>query len=338
VVRKVLRPIHRWIGLMIALPVALQGVTGAILAVADMVPDQHTTPAPPRPAGEIVAAAKQAMGPDAHATRYVAQQAVGQVARVEIAAPGKMARSVRVDPATLTVLGAEPVGSGALGWIRSLHVQFLAADYGGRSIGGWFGIGLLVMLASAVPLWWPHDRRWKRAFTTNFRARGVVFHRRLHGAAGIWIIVALLVLTVTGIGMAFPRTARSVLGLEQREPPRPPKPGDIAAAPATDIDRAIGLAQQALPGTTVRLAVLPPRADEPVRLELNRSGEGGAAGAIQVQVDMAAGRVRAVAIQSPGSRRTASTAGCTIFTPAAALATGGGYSRPWQASRFRCCR
>ena len=82
-----LRRIHRWIGLVIALPIAVQGLTGCILTLADLVPGRHATlasPRPvgeivasPRPVGEIVAAAQNRVGDGAHATRYNAPPTIG---------------------------------------------------------------------------------------------------------------------------------------------------------------------------------------------------------------------------------------------------------------------
>jgi uncharacterized iron-regulated membrane protein len=154
-----LRKTHRWFGLLIALPVAVQGLTGCILLLAELAPDQQATLAPSssagaRSVGEIVAAAQDWAG--ARATRYVAPRSEGSAARVEIAATPNKPLFLRIDPATLEVLGVDPSTGGALGWLRALHVQFLTPDFG-RRVGGWVGIGLLAMLLTGIPIWWPRS-------------------------------------------------------------------------------------------------------------------------------------------------------------------------------------
>lgn len=298
-----LRQIHRWIGLLIALPVAVQGLSGCILNLADLVPDRQTTSALARPVGEIVAAAQVRIGDGARATRYFAPSGIGYEARVEVAAAGGPPHVLHIDPSTLAILAVDPPADRALAWVRSLHVQFLAQAYGGRSIGGWFGIGLLTMLVTAVPIWWPRKRNIRQAFVADFRARGAMFHRRLHGAAGAWIFAALAVLTATGIVMAFPRTSRGVLGLEQREPPAAGRPSEAFVTPPADIDRAIALGRQARPDAELRMAFLPARRSDPIRLSFSQSGQAGAVGAIQMQVSLADERVRIA--DDPATRKPA---------------------------------
>ncbi len=378
-----LRRLHRWIGLLIALPIAVQGLSGCVMALADLLPDRQTVAASPRPAGEVVAAAQQHAGRGAHATRYFAPQGAGYEARVQVMVPGEAPHMLHIDPASLAILAVDPFAERALLWVRSLHEQWLMPAYGGRSIVGWLGVGLLALLLTAVPIWWPRGNRagsgtgsrpagsiggrpvsqstgqadgrsgsqdatqpvdaagsaasqparrrvspLQQAFLPDFRARGVIFHRRLHGAAGAWIFGILLVLAVTGITAAFPRATRSLMGLEQREPPSGQRSGGGSAAPATDaaadLDRVIGLAQQAVPGAALRAAFLPLRQGEPTRLMFAPPGKGGAVNVIQVQVNPTDGRVRVA--DDPAMRKPAES----VYRWMHDLHTGNGIVDVWR--------
>jgi uncharacterized iron-regulated membrane protein len=353
-----LRRIHRWIGLLIALPIALQGLSGCILTLADLVPDRQATLAPPRPVGEIVAAAQSRMGDGAHATRYFAPPAIGYAARVQVAATNLPPHELLIDPSSLAVLAVDPFGGRMLGWVRALHVQLLAPAYGGRSVVGWFGIGLLAMLTTAIPIWWPRAGRVRQAFAADFRARGVLFHRRLHGAAGAWIAAVLVVMAISGIVMAFPRPARLVLGLDSLAAPRahhaaeaaapaaaaatPAAPAaadinravaaninravvaDINRAVAADINRAVARAQQGYPRLVLRTAFLPARRTDPVRLVLTERDATGAVNAVQLQVGLADGRMRVLDDPATGGP------GENLYRWMHDLHTGSGMGAVWR--------
>jgi uncharacterized iron-regulated membrane protein len=132
-------------------------------------------------------------------------------------------------------------------------------------------------------------------------ARGVRLQRRLHGAAGIYTLVMLLVLSGTGAALAFPATVRAWMGLPAGGPPRMPRSAADAGAPLPDLDRALALAQQAAPGTRLRMMAVPAAANEPVRLMLLRPGAEGAAGTVTVVADPATGRVLSVQDPATGS-------------------------------------
>ncbi|OJW27449.1 MAG: hypothetical protein BGO51_21380 [Rhodospirillales bacterium 69-11] len=291
-VRGPLRVAHRWIGLVLALPIAVQGLTGAVLALEPWLPaaGPAVSGAAAQPASAIVAAAEHATGPQARAQRYVPAEG-GAPAQVQVRRPDGPPRTLLVDPGDLRVVGE---ASPAWAWLRGLHVQFSVPDWGGRSIGGWCGIALVLLLLSGIPIWWPRPGGWREAASVAWRARGVRFHRSLHGAAGIWTVAILLVLAATGVVLAFPRTSRGLLGLEGGGPPRAMRIAGPAAVTTPDLDRALALARAAAPGAHLRAAFLPATPGEAIRVFLLAEGGEGAASAIAVQVAPDAGRVLAV--------------------------------------------
>lgn len=284
-IRRTLRTVHRWLGLVLVIPLAIQGLTGAILAAEPWLPE--SSPAvqagTPQPASAVIAAVREVAGPGSRITRY-SPAPPGEAAQVQVAAAGGAPRTLLIDPVSLEVLGE---AQQSWGWIRSLHVQFLAPAYGGRGIGGWSGAGLLVLLISGVPIWWPAAGAWRAGFTVPWRATGLRFHRRLHGAVGIWSVAVLLVLAFTGVVLAFPQTSRGLMGLPPGGPPQGMRaargPSGPTAAP--DVDRIIVAATTAVPDARIRTVMLPASVAEAARVFMLHAGATGIAGAVNVQVN-----------------------------------------------------
>ncbi len=292
--KRTLRRLHRWLGLALALPLLVQGLTGVVLTLEPVWPDLGLVPdsdVRPISANAIVAAARGVAPAGMHAVRYAPGDA-GQPARVSFAdAPRGPASVVRVDPGTATALGPATRAPAALDWVKRLHNTLLLPEYGGRQLAGWFGVGLLLLLLMGIPLWWPAPGQMRAGLTVPRRARGARLYRALHGAMGAWLVALLLATSVTGIVQGFPQTARRVLGVA--EPARPGAAGparpDGAAAPP-DLDAAIRLAEGAMPGFVPRLVLLP-EGRGPIRLLMTPPGESGARVTRTVLVDGRATRV-----------------------------------------------
>jgi uncharacterized iron-regulated membrane protein len=75
----------------------------------------------------------------------------------------------------------------------------------GLDLIGWFGAGLVVIIATGFYLWyWPNVRRWATALVIK-RGRGrFQFHLSLHKVVGLVVSVPLLVIAFTGVAFAFP--------------------------------------------------------------------------------------------------------------------------------------
>ena len=292
---RVLQKVHRWLGLALALPLLVQGLTGAVLTLEPVWPGGggHAF-GPTASVNAILDTARGAAPPDMRAARYVSPEEPGDAARVyfaPISNPRGPGQVLRLDPATAAALGpAEPTG-GVLDWTKRLHNNLLIPEWGGRQVAGWFGVGLLLLTLIGIPLWWPAPGQWRSGFTVPRRASGLRLHRALHGAAGAWLVLMLLATSVTGIVQGFPQTSRALLGLPAGGPPRPSRPVSGAPLPRPDLDGAIRLAQAAMPGTVPRAILLPATEQEPVRLQMTPPGQEGAIVTRTVGVDVAATHV-----------------------------------------------
>jgi uncharacterized iron-regulated membrane protein len=294
---RLLRTGHRWIGLLIALPVAIQGLTGALLALTPILPSSHVAQTgPQQPIASQVRVVRDMTDPNARIVQYIAPEP-SSPARIRMVFTGGSSSTIAVDPVTLAVFD-EGIGPSAItSWIRSLHVSFLAPDYGGRSIGGWFGIGLVLLTVSGIPIWWPRSGRWREALTPAPRATGAQFHLRLHRATGGWIVLILMFLAVTGVMLAFPRSTRALLGLPAGGPQmtaRAPRGEPFAAA---EVDRVVALAREAVPDARLRAINFPAGPGEGWRVFMVRNGSEGAVGSVLAQIDNSGSKV--LTVQDP---------------------------------------
>ena len=324
--RRVLRLLHRWLGLALLLPMLLQGISGTILAMTPIwtawqVPS-HVTPGASRPANEIIAAAS-ATSPGLVVSRYHPANGPGP-AIVELSAPGQRFASaqVTVDPVSLTVLGTRQP-SAAYRWVHLLHEHLLMPEFGGRTLIGFFGLGLLVLGLSGIVLWWPSVGRWQAAVTVSRRASGARLQRELHGAAGFWFSIMLVVMSLSGMSMAFPQTARALFALPGGPPRGGSERGTANAAPL-DVDAVLARLAQSVPGAIATDLRIPNQAGRPVMVRLERAGALEGTPPLMATIDPAGRRL--ITVQDPQAQGVAAlTLGWLR-----ALHQGDAFGTPWR--------
>lgn len=284
----ILRRFHLSIGAVLAVPLVTIGLTGSLLVFeselrAWMEPAPRATGVgSAQPLAAIIAAAREA-APGLVPTLVAPSQAAGDPASVRLAeparGPGPGGITVFVDPATLAILGVAHPNDSLLRQIFLLHANLLQQDRSGRDIVGWFGVAMCVLGLSGLVLWWPARRQWRGAFTVQSGARGAMLLRQIHGAVGIWSLAVFLVVSFSGVWLAFPQSFNGVaaawLGLRDVRPGFgvglvKPQPG---IAPL-DADGAAALAAASVPGAQLRSLNLPLRADQPFRAVLRRAQDG----------------------------------------------------------------
>ncbi len=295
--RKILHKLHLWMGLILCIPLVLLGLSGSILVfqheLEDLfVPQTTSVTGTPRAAGEILQAVR-AKAPEGFAPVMFRPAATsGGMATVFLApasrksADGNGRIQMLVDPATLAVSNA---AGGVMRQIFLFHSNLMLRDYGGRSIVGWFGGAMLLFGLTGLVIWWPKAGKWHKAFLVRRTSQGRKFHRELHGAAGIWSVLVLIIVSFTGVYLAFPRTVEAALNevtpvRDMRAPPA------IAITPVEgrkklDIDAAIALAQEAVPDSRLNAVMLQAKPDQPYRVILRRLQDRDGSPAISVFID-----------------------------------------------------
>jgi uncharacterized iron-regulated membrane protein len=337
---KILRRLHLGLGAVLAVPLVTIGLTGSLLVFESELrawmepPPQASGTGPTQPLAEIIAAARAA-APGLVPTLVAPSQAAGDPASVRLAEParrpGPGGITVFVDPATLAILGIEHPSESPLRQIFMLHANLLRQDRSGRDIVGWFGVAMCALGLSGLVLWWPARRQWRGAFTVRRGARGASLLRQIHGATGIWSLAVFLVVSFSGVWLAFPQSFNSVaaswLGLRDVRPGLgvglvKPQPG---IAPL-DVDGAAALAAASVPGAQLRSLNLPMRADQPFRAVMRRA-QGGA--------------LPIIAFIDPWQRRVVELRDPSVYSPAERLVAsmhaihdGSGFGWVWRALVF----
>ena len=291
--RRFWRLLHRWAGLAFALPFLVLGVTGGILAFgrdveAVLTPRLFTASGPERRVDvDAVLATVLAVDP----SPVVGVQLPDAVWPVWMVTQGRGHDRLQtfVDPQSGAILGRRDAEASLSRFIRRLHANLAWGD-DGRQLVGWIGVVLAVMIGSGLVAWWPRAGEVRRAVTVQPGARGQRLLRELHNVVAIWPLLILLLVTLTGIAMAFPRTVRAMLEVPASTAshamgaaiPPPETPFPISGAEALRLAQAPGL-------VAVSLAIA--GRDHPVWTVTLRPAQGISTARRQRAVDAWSGRV-----------------------------------------------
>lgn len=192
--------LHKWLGLMLAVPLVVLGLSGAALvwdgALGRLAhPQRYATSGAARlPTGRYAAAVR--LAPGERLQQLVLPSGGGPVIATVSGGPAPML--VYLDPPTARVLDRAPAASGAGHWVRAVHASLLLP--GGRAIVGALGVALALVAVTGLWLWWPAGGGWRRALRWRRRPD---MDANLHQFAGFWATLPLLVLAGTGAGLSF---------------------------------------------------------------------------------------------------------------------------------------
>jgi len=229
-IKAALLQVHSVIGLAIALVVAVVGITGAMMSFEDEIGASIN-------AGIMRVEARPApmLTPDALVARLQGAHDLGKVSAVAMTSDpsaavrirfarnegGSRPSSVYVDPYDGRLLGT-PRGEDFFVTVRKLHRWLLLPGDGngyGRPINGAVTIGLIMLLISGIVLRWPRRagsvKMWLKP---NLALHGRGFHRSLHSVVGTWVLVAYLVMALSGLWYSFDWFKDGAIWLLSRPP------------------------------------------------------------------------------------------------------------------------
>ncbi|MEY4706459.1 MAG: putative PepSY-associated helix domain [Pseudomonadota bacterium] len=278
-VRSALFQIHMWVGLVLGALFVAVSLSGSILVYDDKFTD-WIAPAPKaRTAGQPIPLTIMA-----EYVRQVVQAEEGGQIQFLLPAEPRDTVVVRLEgkhrkvPASLEEpvnlqLNVDPVSGVTLDvrrdgrlpvfqWLHQFHGSLkLGRDFG-RPLVGWLGVGMVLLGATGIVLWWPKRGQWKYAFLVRRTATGLRFHRELHAAAGIWMFVAFMAVSFSGVAISFPATMRAMVGANTPAPA--PVVETVPGGKRLGPDHAVMIARKAMPGATVRGVTVPAEADRPL--------------------------------------------------------------------------
>jgi uncharacterized iron-regulated membrane protein len=281
--RSTLQTIHLWTGLVLSIPLVLIGLSGSALLVQREIL-AHSVPAASakgerQSIAAIIAAAQPAL-PDLTAARVDLPSAAGYPAAVLFPTADRPARTIAVyvDPVSLKVLGTSgvaPRGPMANSLV-SIHAFLMTPPRYGIALVGWIAVAMTFMGLSGLLLWWPRQGRWRNAFWIAKGAEGLRFNLDLHQTLGFWGLVVFLIMSVSGIYLAFPQTFYATVAYVL---PVGLGSGDPAAAysrekGAFDADHALAAALVAVQGARPVTLQLSRRQGNPIVVEMENAGFG----------------------------------------------------------------
>jgi uncharacterized iron-regulated membrane protein len=280
-IRHTLFIFHMWIGLVLGILCAVLGLSGSVLVYDDVLnklldpPPFAVTQGSPLPLAMIAGAAREAaqekgVSPGQLQITFPKKPADAVAVRVGQISPmgtmglqnGPRGRGLQVfiDPVSGQVLGTRSdIGPAIVRFAHQLHGNFLLGREGRSIVVGWLGVAMLLLGATGLVLWWPRRGQWKYAFFVRAGAQGLRFHRELHAATGIWIFLIFMIVSYSGLVLAWPRLLGAA-GPGPRDMPHVTAGTNAAIGP----DRALALAKAAMPGTAPDSITLPARHDQPI--------------------------------------------------------------------------
>jgi uncharacterized iron-regulated membrane protein len=262
--------IHRWIALVLCVLLVPIAISGALLVWHDEL-DALVHPArfavtgnSTAPIASYLDNARGAL--PANFTPMVVRFPAEDGRPITVMARGEEAGTrqlltVYLDPPSGRVLEVVNFRSSFFGFLHRFHENLTIPEYSGRAIVGWAGVGMLILSLTGLWLWWPRNGvfrlglRWRRA--------GDATISNLHYLLGFWIALPLAFVSLTGIYLSFPQTARSAMSAIAPMNPQAGRP--IFAAQLTretqlTPDAALDAARNAKPGwrpSALFLATLP---------------------------------------------------------------------------------
>jgi uncharacterized iron-regulated membrane protein len=297
--RKLWRDIHLWIGAGLVVLLIPLSLTGSWLVFDEPIdrmlhPARYSAPAGPAALAPsaYLEAARQAFGDRAQPAQLRMPQRPGLPATVASA----QGWTAWLDPATGKVQDVGNPRGEIRGFMHQMHGNLLAGLTGRRVIGV-LGAAMFISCLTGIYLWWPRNNAVLKAFRWR---RSPSQWSNLHHIVGIWIVLPLAILSLTGVFLAFPEILRMFAPAPATQGARAPggpqggggRPGQATQPiddPQTPVDLAVAAALASAGPGRVQQIDLPSPGPRPA-WRITVRGESGAA---PVLVDDATGQVRA---------------------------------------------
>lgn len=291
--RAVLFQIHLWTGLTLGIVLAVLGLSGSVLVYHDELLEMTQAPAPHAqaqgvmlPLDALLASAREKFPAKRANATVTLPEKQGDALLVRFQAgsrPGpQRGTDVYVDPASAKVLDVRSAPYNAfIGVMHDLHGRLLIPGREGRQVVGWLGVAMLLLGCSGIVIWWPKRGQWNAGFRIRRNARGYWLYRDLHGAVGIWGLVVFLVVSFSGVAIAFPETMRSIVtfGAAQQVAPtfdlrNGPRIEPVKGQKPMGLDAAVALVRAQVPNADVRGISIPSKRSAAWRVMIGSMDDG----------------------------------------------------------------
>lgn len=263
--RTLLRRIHLFLACTVGLIFVFCGVTGSIIvfdhAIDEMLNPDLLLAQAPAPNAERLSYQTLLEQAEAHITgtgMYISGMQAPRVADSSqmfwLKSPEmhpKASIELYLNPYSGEVLGERRSGTYFSSYVYMLHHTLLLGKTG-KLLIGYSGIGILLMLAIGIYLWWPQQGQLRKALTVKKGARRTRRLLDLHRVGGIYGLVVMVVTVFSGMSIIFPDfyRASTEVFIATAPPPISQEVDAPADAQLTPLDSAIVNASLALEGST----------------------------------------------------------------------------------------
>lgn len=240
---KLIVKIHRWLSLVLGLPVAVAALSGLPLAFWETTDaltypkfyPVHAATVAPMSIEQTVAKARQHYpGMQVHSV-YLPRRGTGM--HIGMGTPDGSHREVGFDLALQTDLGVREFTSTPIGKVYEFHVAFFAGSWGRWLMLG-LGWALLVSTVLGVWIWLKRHRPARAAVQSRVIALSAYV---VHNTTGIWTSVLLASTAVTTIWLTWPVSRIS-----------PTAASGSATVAGLDLDRIAEVAKLSVPESRLR--------------------------------------------------------------------------------------
>ncbi len=252
--KKIIRSVHKWLGLSIALYLMFQSVSGVLLVYRNDIETYASRSihgsmfsATPAPLDKVIEnlelryagyAFDRIYFPESPGEPYLA------VIKPSVGAPKEV---VEISQLTGQVHGSN-WATDLLHLVFELHHQLALGGLGSYIVGL---LGLLLVISTVLGFWqwWPGWRRVRNALKIRRVSTEVRDLFDLHRAAGAALCVVITLSAVSGFALAYGGPLRSIFDVGAVTPTRISEPGDREVMSADDL---LDVAQAAIPDARVR--------------------------------------------------------------------------------------
>lgn len=275
-----LRKVHFYLALVLAVPLVVTSVTGALLVYAAEL-QRLLTPAEQwrvEPQAKALPFAELISGVPEQLPGYrvwsISRSKDPALAYTAWLAGGKGAASI--NQYSGEVLHVYQPNRTFEGWLNALHRRWLTEG----AVSKWVRHGvslvallLVVEILLGVWVWWKPPRPFKRlGLSRTFSLRYNIL--RLHQLTGLVTGLVLVVIAVTGMSFYWDKPIRKALELVLQErvvKPSPPAFGELQ--PLADLAAAVDLAQASVPGSTIQRVQPPDKPGKPAIIALSTDAD-----------------------------------------------------------------
>lgn len=283
--RHAVRRLHLWLGLTLGGLFVLLGLTGSVLVFypeldAMLHPEIRVEGRGPPDWDRALATVRAAYPDHDGPWRFEIQGKSGAIPARYYNPPERADHAFRpmmvwLAPDGSRILRRDYWGEYAMTFTYDLHYRLLLGEVAGKILG-WLGFGLLALLLSGLWAWWPRGS-WVKALRFKRHAPLQRSLRDWHKLTGLWGLVLLFILTLTGIMLELPKesdTALGAIGLPIDHAPHVLHQQTTARSGQSILpSQAIHAAMTALPETRLAWIEIPQNRGEAFKLRIQVPGD-----------------------------------------------------------------